>query len=116
MHFGGAISVKLMIANQYFRLEGPTQTSEDAILQTKSGEIWGREARGSNLLSVKAYRGSLQPSQRGVDFTTPVLPERGSGTPYEARWYYPQTPGTLLRNRDGVDYAAIPANVINRQP
>jgi hypothetical protein len=105
-----------MTSNDYFRLEGPTQTKEDAIQQTTSEEVWGREAYGSHLLSVKAYRGSLRDGQRGIDFTTSVLPERGSGTPYEARWYYPQTPGTMLRAKNGTDYAAIPAKVINKQP
>ena len=101
----------------YNRRESPTQTREDAILQVQSMEIWGREARGSSILSVKAYRGSLPAQERGVEFETEVLPERGSGTPYEARWYYPQTPGTMLRSRDNIDYAAIlVVKVINRQP
>jgi hypothetical protein len=105
-----------MSPHRYFRLESPTQTKQDAILQTQSREVWGREARGSHLLCVKAYRGSLRLDQRGIDFTTTILPERGAGTPYEARWYYPQTPGTMLRTRDNLDYSAIPAEVINRQP
>jgi len=105
-----------MSPQRYFRLESPTQTKQDAILQAQSGEVWGREARGSHLLCVKAYRGSLPGDRRGIDFATRVLPERGAGTPYEARWYYPQTPGTMLRTRDTIDYAAIPAEVINRQP
>jgi hypothetical protein len=101
----------------YNRRESPTQTRKDALLQVQSLEIWGREARGSVLLSVKAYRGILPAGERGIEFKTEVLPERGSGTPYEARWYYPQTPGTMLRTKGNIDYAAIPAlEVVNRQP
>jgi hypothetical protein len=100
----------------FYRVEGPTQTEEDAIMQVESGEIWGRPSRGSDIPSVKAYRGKLPPGKRGVQFTTPIQPDRGSGTPYEARWYYPQTPGVELRTgEDGEDYAVIPADVENFQ-
>lgn len=54
--------------------------------------------------------------QRGIEFTTSVEPHRGSGSPYEARWYYPDTPGVLLRTMNNEDFAAIPADVINMQP
>jgi hypothetical protein len=101
----------------FHRLESPTQTRSDAVKQVASGEIWGRPARGSNIPSVKAYRNALPAGQRGVEFTTTVLPQRGSGTPYEARWYYPDTPGVLRRqDANQEDYAAIPAQVINMQP
>jgi hypothetical protein len=43
----------------FYRVEGPTQTEEDAIMQVESGEIWGRPSRGSDIPSVKAYRGKL---------------------------------------------------------
>jgi hypothetical protein len=81
----------------FHRLESPTQTRSDAVKQVASGEIWGRPARGSDIPSVKAYRNALPAGQRGVEFTTAVLPQKGSGTPYEARWYYPNTPGVLRR-------------------
>ena len=100
----------------FHRLETSTQTPAVALLQVTSQEIWGTPARGSDIPSVKAYRNSLPAGQRGIEFMTPVHPQKGSGTPYETRWYYPHTPGVLLRTRNGIDYAAIPAAVTNHQP
>ncbi len=100
----------------FHRVETPIQTPELALLQVSSGEIWGREPYGSNMLVVQAYRNELPPEKRGIQFTTPVTPQPGSGTPYEARWYYPLTTGVLLRRKEAVEYAAIPAKVENRQP
>lgn len=105
-----------MANKRYHRLESPTQTSATAILQEKSQELWGRPARGSNIPSVKAYRGPLPAAQRGIDIETDLAPEKGSGTPHEARWYYPMTPGTFLRTVNGTDFAAIKAKITNRQP
>ena len=84
-------------------------------------EAWGRPAghtAQSNLPAVKAYRGSLPTGQRGVDFDTPLLPQRGSGTPLEARWYLGHTPGVQQRtDQNGTVYAAIPlSRFINGQP
>jgi hypothetical protein len=59
----------------YHRLESPTQRSEDARLQEKSLEIWGRPARGSGQPKVRAYVGSLPPHKRGIEFTTGVEPD-----------------------------------------
>src|SRR5437588_1128825 len=106
----------------FHRLESPTQTKEDAVQQVQSGEIWGRPGRGSDILAVKAYRGPLPHVERGVQFTTSVKPQTGSGSPLEARWYYPDTPGVLLRakqneqTRDNEEFSAIPAHVTNLQP
>jgi hypothetical protein len=106
-----------MLHGPFHRLESPTQTSADAVRQVKSGEIWGRPARWSNIPSVKAYRQRIPPGERGVEFTTPVAPHPGSGSPYEARWYYPHTPGVLLKqDANNDDYAVIPADVVNHQP
>jgi hypothetical protein len=91
----------------YHRLESPTQTSVVAKAQVASGEIWGLPARGSNIPSVKAYRNVLPANRRGIEFVTPVAPTPGSGTPYEARWYY-ASPGVRLNSGE---YAAIPATV-----
>jgi hypothetical protein len=97
----------------YHRKESPTQTPADAMLQVSSMEIWGRPARGSHIPSVKAYRGILPSSGRGVEFTTLVSPTPGSGTPFEARWYE-NTRGVMRKHSD---FVAIPAStVINRQP
>jgi len=52
--------------------------------------------------SVKAYRGALPAGQPGIEFTTAIAPDPGSSTPYEARWYYPKTPGVEL-NRFRLD-------------
>jgi len=96
----------------YCRYESPTQTKQIAQLQVQSGEIWG-SGKGppntNNVPSVKAYVGPLPPNQRGIEFTTPIPPDRKSSSPKEARWYHPQTPGVIL-NRQG--YAVIPANVL----
>jgi hypothetical protein len=101
----------------FHRLESPTQTSADAIEQVRSGEIWGRPARGSSIPCVKAYRNPLPSGQRGIQFTTPVAPQSGSGSPIEARWYHPHTSGVLLKqNSNNEDCAVIPAAVINFQP
>jgi len=106
-----------MPGEYFFRLETTFQTVEDAKLQVLSKEIWGRPARGSNIPSVKAYRGNLPEARRGIQFTTPVEPEAGSSSPFEARWYYPHTKGVMLRhNQRHEDFAAIPAEVENRQP
>jgi hypothetical protein len=107
-----------MSNERFSRRESPTQTKEDALLQVKSGEVWGRAARGGDILSVKAYRRKLAADERGIEFTTSVAPHRGSGSPNDAFWYYPNTPGVLLRRRalDNEEFAAIPANVINLQP
>jgi hypothetical protein len=100
----------------YHRLESPTQTTADAVFQVNSGEIWGLPARGSNIPSVKAYRNALPTSQRGIEFNTPIAPQVGSGTPYEARWYYPHTPGVQQKTKNSQDYAVVIAAVINCQP
>lgn len=100
----------------YHRRESPTQTAAHARLQVASGEVWGRPARGSQIPSVKAYVGSLPGGQRGIEFHTEVPPDPGSSTPFEVRWYYPQTPGVALRSGNPHDYAVVKATIINRQP
>jgi hypothetical protein len=91
----------------YHRLESPTQTSAHARAQAASGEIWGRAARGSGIPCVKAYRNALPAHRRGIEFVTPVAPTRGSGTPYEARWYV-GTPGV---RQNSAGFAVISATV-----
>jgi hypothetical protein len=91
----------------YHRVESPTQTRNDAQLQVSSMEVWGKPARGSNIPSVKAYRGVL-PARRGIEFCTPIAPTSGTGTPYEARWH-PGTPGVLARPNG---HAGIPITYI----
>jgi hypothetical protein len=96
----------------YHRMASPTQERHDADLQQQSGEIWGREPYGSGFLVVQAYRGPLPDDKQGIEFSTPVAPQKGSGTLYEARWYYGETPGVKLRQKGGDDYAAIPAKIL----
>jgi hypothetical protein len=98
-----------------------SQTVDDAKKQEASMEMWGAPARNtsqSDLPSVKAYRNSLPAGQRGVQFDTPVAPERGSGTPIEARWYLNITLGVEKRtDAAGTEYAAITlSSFINNQP
>lgn len=89
-------------ATLYHRLELPTQTAAVAQQQVGSMEIWGTGARPAGIPSVKAYRNALPPS-RGVEFSTLVPARKGSGTPFEARWYQGD-PGVMPRPNN---YVAI---------
>jgi hypothetical protein len=112
--YGGGVQNRgAPLPEKFFRRESPTQTPEDAKIQVQTGEIWGKEARGSAILSVKAYVGIL--SGRGIQFTTETPPHPNQ-SPLEARWYYPDTLGVMLRQKDGQDYAAISALIENLQP
>ena len=63
------------------------------------------------------YRGPLPSGRRGIEFITSIRPRPGSGSRYEARWYYPDTPGVSLRtNAQRQEFAAITAQVRNLQP
>ena len=99
----------------FHRRESPTQTPKDALVQVASGEIWGKAARGSDLPAVKAYNGGLPPGERGINFETAVAPHH-LGTPFESKWYLNLTAGVLHRMKDGIDFAAIPADIKNLQP
>ena len=99
----------------FHRVETPRfQTPEVALLQEKSGEIWGRTAKWSHTPSVKAYTGLLL-NRRGIEFTTETEPQFDRGSPYEVRWFLNDTPGVLLRCKDGEDFACVVANIDNRQ-
>jgi hypothetical protein len=99
--------------SSYHRKESPTQARADALQQEASKEVWGQPARGSSIPSVKAYRNQLPPPERGIDFDTLVPPTRGSGTPFEARWYE-NSPGVIRKQGD---YVAIPVTALtNKQP
>lgn len=101
----------------YHRLESPTQTKTDAKNQQTSGEIWGRAPSNGSIPTVKAYRGNLPTQKRGIEFTSTIPPTKGTGTPYEARWY-PCIPGVnpcsaqvQIRQVMGIDFAVISAQV-----
>ena len=63
--------------------------------------------------TVQAYAGPVG-AQRGIEFTTDTLPHP-NGSPLEVRWYL-RTPGVLLRNHMGEQFACILAAVKNCQP
>jgi hypothetical protein len=63
--------------------------------------------------TVQAYRGPIN-DIRGVEFSTNIA-EHPNGTPLDARWYLDLTPGVELRTKDGEEYAAISASVVNYQ-
>jgi hypothetical protein len=79
----------------YYRLESPTQTSDDARNQEKSLEIWGKPARGSDIPKVKAYVGILPPDKRGIEFTTDVEPD--SHTPKGSAYWSGPRLGVIIQ-------------------
>ena len=99
----------------FHRRESPTQTAEDAELQATSGEVWGRTPRNGITPTVQAYAGAISPNQRGVEFTTPVMPHDG-GSPFEMRWYLGITPGVRECLKSAEQFACIFAKVSNLQP
>jgi hypothetical protein len=98
----------------FSRIESPTQTPKDALLQIKSGEIWGTVSRYGVYPTVRAYPKKLD-GNRGIEFTTEIAPDRYSSTPNEARWYLGVTPNVLRRNFNSIEYACITASVSNFQ-
>jgi hypothetical protein len=98
----------------YCRWESPTQTPAIAIIQVRSGEIWGRKPAGGFYPAVQAYPSRLS-GRRGIEFTTEIQPHPMSA-PHEVRWYLGITPGVELRQKQGEDYACIKAAVDNQQP
>ena len=83
----------------YHRLESPTQTPHVAMLQQRTGEIWGCAAQFSNIPSVKAYRGALPVGARGIEFTTVVAPHSQTH-PTLLRWLE-TTPGVCPTPKPG---------------
>jgi hypothetical protein len=83
-------------------------------MQAKSGEVWGRTPRGGLEPTVQAYIGPLE-QRRGIEFFTDTAPHPNA-SPFEARWYLTRTPGVLLRQRNGEDFACVLASVKNMQP
>jgi len=71
-------------------------------------EVWGAAPRGGIFPSVKAYRNALPP-RRGIEFSSPIAPTPGGGTPYEARWNV-GTPGVMARG--GSTFVGIPISYI----
>ena len=73
----------------YHRLESPTQTAKDAEKQERSGELWGKAPRFSDIPAVKAYIGPLPEGCAGIEFTTETEPDAGTA-PIEAWWRGPR--------------------------
>jgi len=90
----------------YHRRESPTQTPADAKEIERSGELWGRARRGSEIRQVQAWRGPLPPGQRGIEFVTEV-PEDPNDHPDWARWSE-MNPGVGVEG----DFAKIPVTVL----
>ena len=73
----------------YHRVEGPTQTEQNALEQASSSELWGFPARGSDIPKVKAFKGPLPTEVRGVEFTTEIAPDENC-PPGIAYWSGPR--------------------------
>lgn len=102
------------VVGPFCRWESPTQTRQDACEQERTGELWGRTPQNGFVPAAQAYPFPLAVNQRGIEFTTSTAPHP-NGSPYEIRWYLGQTPGVLLRQKNGEDFACILANVKNIQ-
>jgi len=100
----------------YSRRESTTQTPEIALLQEAKGEVWGGVPRGGNWATVQAYVGPLSNNSRGIEFTTEIPPADNGSSPFEVRWYYPNTHGVQVRyNESREEMACITARVTNLQ-
>jgi hypothetical protein len=62
-----------------------------------SGEVWGAQARGSEIPKVKAFVGPLPPRRRGIEFTTDVWPDAAC-PPGQAFWSGPRD-GVVVSGR-----------------
>lgn len=89
----------------YHRKESPTQSIEIAALQEASLEVWGKEPRGSSVLTVQAYKRRLPGTERGIQFDTIVVPNP-DGHPHIAHWSG-ERPGILKRVDSKGNYIAI---------
>jgi hypothetical protein len=78
-----------------------------------SGEIWGRGYQGSTP-SVNAWMGALPASQRGIEFATDAVLNKGL-PPGLAMWTF-GNPGVMLRTADGLDYGAIQVTILKMTP
>ena len=99
----------------YHRKESPTQSVHIADLQERTLEVWGKEPRGSSILTVQAYKRALPPKQRGIEFASHVDPNP-DGHPHVASWSG-ERPGIFKRYDNNGEYAAIKVfNFKNLQP
>ena len=96
--------VSTVVYGPYHRLESPSQSTQVAAQQQQSSQIWGRAARWSDMLSVKAYRGALPGGARGVEFTTTVAPHSATH-PTLVQWY--QSDPGVQSGPDGYVWIAV---------
>lgn len=79
-----------------------------SVLYYHIGEVWGRPCRNiyqSDIPKFKAYLGPLPEGERGVEFFTPVPPDKGC-VPKQPTW----------SGSPGEDWVKIPAvNIKNTQ-
>ncbi len=69
----------------FYRLANDrTQTKDDMLRIARSGELWGRPRRNSNIPTVKAYFGKLPVDAEGFEFWTFVEPHNRFGP--DAYW------------------------------
>src|SRR5438105_2631827 len=102
---------------RYHRLHTRTQDRQTLLEQIRTREVWGQAPKlGGAILCVKAYRGPLPEDQLGIEFTTPIPPTPGRGTPHEALWDE-GSPGVMLRrNAEGINFVAIPVTITKHRP
>ncbi len=99
----------------YHRKESPTQNIRIAAFQEISLEVWGKEPRGSSVLTVQAFKRALPQNTRGIEFASHVEPNP-DGHPHYASWSGDR-PGILQRRDKDGEYAAIKVfNFKNLQP
>ena len=79
-------------------------TGREAALVAESGELWGQAPRNtyaSDIPQVKAWPGHLKAGEKGIEFTTTVVPDAQT-PPGRVRWSGPR-PGVVVED----DYAKI---------
>jgi hypothetical protein len=79
------------------RANDRTQTTEDVRRIVRSGELWGRPARGSDIASAKAYVGPIPRGVSGFEFYATDEPNR----PYGPIAYWMPTAHDRVRSEDG---------------
>jgi hypothetical protein len=90
------------------------QSAEDNELMERTGKVGGRPMRNitaGRFPKVKAFYGPLPPDQSGIEFTTPIPPDRGS--PPAVAYWSADTPGVEVIDQN--DYVQIPVTILRRQ-
>jgi hypothetical protein len=102
----------------YHRIQTPSQTTETALLQIQSQEIWGKPTRGtmwSDIPKVKAYLHELplsidrETQKIGIEFRTTIEPDRNTSNNKPGSVVYWSGDREGVRNED--DYAKIKVRI-----